>query len=705
MGVCGADACTPVGLKECVGAGARTACLEQENGFNKWAVSPCEPGQMCQDGVCLAIECDTPGVKTCLLGGASYAICESDGKKMGWSTAVACEGELVCVGLGVCGEHECDTLDEVQCVDSASYESCQIDEQGFKKWTFVADCSDGMLCGLNGECGMHNCGPVGTKRCDPNGDIEECVVVSGGFLDWGTPASCDEGLFCGGAGACGSNQCFPVGTTECLSILNFRQCVADDDGFLDWSDAIECPNAVACLDGSCQIPTCTPADDYCEKNSAVLCGPEDGGIKVFLEPQPCKNGTVCQSTRICTIEDPVDVSEITVKWENRADVVALKNGGYAVVWYDNDQVFVRRFSNANVALDSPQKVATAKKGSVTSVSLSTLPTLNIETLAVVWESGSPFSISLTLVAGESIETTVVPNLNKLTILSQPVGVHLDEGKLGVFRFEDLNLETGSLQVSHSIGFPPTLSFSGPQVLMIENMPQSTYESLAASSISGGGAWVAHTLVHSIDAFPELGEDVHLVRVDADGKTLSNGNPVAFQSEFGRADNISVAAGLGDTALVVYGTGTASSNKSVRGHLVLPGDKLLPESIEINSFKFGAQKEPSVTHIEGVGFWAIWRGPVNDTGNSSTRILGRLFDESMTPLYDDRIVSSGNNGKMPKDRSACTTTLNDGRVVVVWLDDTVGNHVLRARILEPLKLENGPAPSPLFGSEGEPPPSK
>jgi hypothetical protein len=678
-GVCGTDDCTDLGVVECLGEVAVQTCIGRENGFNGWMVQACELGQKCENASCKVVECAEIGVKTCLSDGLSYAVCQEVENAFGWSSAIACDGGLECAGTGECGIHECSELGETQCIDNLSFKTCQLDESGFRKWSAAEDCLEGLICGVDNECGAHTCGPKGTKKCDSlSGGVQECTAMQGGFLGWTEPVACAEDEFCAGPGICGADQCSPLGAKACQDAFTIHECASDSAGFQVWSNPSECAGGKVCTGGVCTDPMCTSQENHCEGNIAVTCK------KGFITEEPCEEGTVCQGAGNCIPKGPVAVWDQTVG--SRPELTALANGGYAAIWHTNTRVWLRRFSAANVPLEPANVVVKLSLGQVQAISVAPLPFIGPEAVAVIWQEGLS---DVRLRVHESVnspgnEPIEVPGKFPYSNLSQPVGIHLGEAKLGVYRTVNLG-GLGALFFSHTDGFAP---MGGETNITAVGLDESFYASLAATRDIKGGAWIALTVQFKDGPFGENFPDVQLFNVNEDGE--KKGELFEFKSEYGKAADASVATDSAGGVVVVYETGfDIGISSRIRGNRIGPGVGMFGAPIKINSFPSGDQRRPSITYVEGLGYWVVWQGPGSKSGKPVNRIIGRMFFETMAPLYDDRLIDGGDIEFGEEDPQ--TAALSDGRVVVLWRHTTDTTHWLYSRILEPTELASWPYP--------------
>jgi hypothetical protein len=253
-------------------------------------------------------------------------------------------------------------------------------------------------------------------------------------------------------------------------------------------------------------------------------------------------------------------------------------------------------------------------------------------------------------------------------------------------------EFGSLFFSHTDGFAP---MEGETNITAEDLKESFYASLAATRDIKGGAWIALTVQHENEPYPENKFDVQLFNVDEDGE--KKGQLFEFMSQNGKAADASVATDSAGGVVVVYETGfDVAPSSRIRGNRIGPGVGIFGDPIKINSFPSGDQRRPSITYVEGLGYWVVWQGPGSKLGKPVNRIIGRMFFETMAPLYDDRLIDGGDIELGEEDPQ--TAALSDGRVVVLWRHTTDTTHWLYSRILEPAKLASWPYPGEKEPSE-------
>jgi hypothetical protein len=404
------------------------------------------------------------------------------------------------------------------------------------------------------------------------------------------------------------------------------------------------------------------------------------------EASECPDGTQCQGAGYCT-----KVGELKL-WDDavivRPSVAALGNGGYAVAWAGpgggGQLVWMRRFGPDNFPIEGAQPVSNILEISQANASVTAMPSVGSEAVAIVWQNGPQGSIQMRVfpaVGQAAWDPVPIENQSPLTDQAHPIGIQLAADQVGVFRFEGLSEKKEFLRFSASDGTaPPPQSWS----LAVESKSDVFFASLSAAPDGQGGAW-AVTVIQEAEEEPNW-PNVMALHTDASGKLQSAAH--WFASELPSADNASIAVADTGDVVVAYDCGYQSSSTAIRANIILADNgKPAGSFVKVNQISPGNQRRPSVSWVAGQGYFFVWDGP--PLKFSARRILGRLFDLEMKPVYKDKRVGENKALLGALESDARSATLNDGRVVVVWRKDTGAKSRLRSRILEPALMKSWP----------------
>jgi hypothetical protein len=264
------DKCTE-GTTSCDASNGTKPCELKSSGCWDWgAVTPCDAGEVCDQGQCRSncvdacsqgtSLCDATGVRACQLQGSGcYA----------WGTPTACQGGQVCSG-GRCADNCADqcTAGAKMCLGAGTVE-CVHSSTGCTEWMMLGGCPSGNVCS-NGSC-VATCAnqcTLGHTRCTATGLQQTCVTLPSGCTEWSLPVGCASGQSCPNSG----DHCVAV---SCAA--GERRCGLDDptvvevcDVSANWIPTQTCPQA--CQAGECRATTtCSPGAVRCNDLLVQTC--------------------------------------------------------------------------------------------------------------------------------------------------------------------------------------------------------------------------------------------------------------------------------------------------------------------------------------------------------------------------------------------------------------------------------------------------
>ena len=156
-------------------------------------------------------------------------------------------------------------------------QTCQADAQSY----LVESCPEAAVC-EGDRCVEKDCPPNGA-RCTADGATQHCPADGSA---WEAPILCADGLACV-EGACLHPLCSP-GETACGSKVRL---VCADDG-LSWTRT-PCEAGTRCIDGDCRTDVaqgdCPPGEILCGPDGVRICNAAGDG----WEAQPCAENQAC----------------------------------------------------------------------------------------------------------------------------------------------------------------------------------------------------------------------------------------------------------------------------------------------------------------------------------------------------------------------------------------------------------------------------
>ncbi|GEM_PF-654816 len=222
-----ATSCTP-GERTC---GSLTE-LKTCGADSKWAATPCNVKEACDDGACATVICKA-GALSC--DGNTIVKCSARGTKL--AAQDACAGKQVCAG-GKCVDKSC-TVGESRCVGNALV-TC-IEKNEWQK----------TVCGAD----------------------QTCVDTTGN-----NKATCMAQMCKPGATVCQGDKVFTCGADGLTKKLADNCAKAGNDG-----------KARACLGGKCVQQACKALEKTCDGDAVATCKADHSG----WQKTPCKSGETC----------------------------------------------------------------------------------------------------------------------------------------------------------------------------------------------------------------------------------------------------------------------------------------------------------------------------------------------------------------------------------------------------------------------------
>lgn len=288
---CKLDICKP-GATECVGNDTVRTCNKSGSGYD---TSSCPISTSCTDlngaAQCKPWLC-TPGTSDCDVKGETVLTCAADGLSIASQIDCAASGEQ-CY-LAQCKPKACEPGSQY-CQGSEQRECVANGTESRVKYT----CPGGSYCNTTTLSDSISLGCV-TQKCTPSAALcdgtraTHCDSVGAGAVSGGTDCAKDGRVCLGGecrevicSGAfCKDNEawsCSESGTVAKLSQV--------------------CPANSYCLNGACNVDTCTAGQAICSFGVATTCkadgsGPETGGTDCGAADQVCMNGACLP--KICT---------------------------------------------------------------------------------------------------------------------------------------------------------------------------------------------------------------------------------------------------------------------------------------------------------------------------------------------------------------------------------------------------------------------